>query len=88
MDDNLTNAGTVLDCHGSAHGLAPDCKMSMANTAEALYHREMDTSLSTADNNDNNKSKSATMRECVVDHTNSTGLFLHIIDYAHIREVT
>ena len=41
----------IIDCYTNAQGENPGCKMSMANTAAALYHREADTSLTEEDNN-------------------------------------
>ena len=41
----------IIDCYTNAQGENPGCKMSMANTAAALYHRETDTSLTEEDNN-------------------------------------
>ena len=49
--DGEKNDIEILDCYEKTHGENPVCKLSMANTAAALYHREADISLTEQDNN-------------------------------------
>ncbi len=49
--DGEKNDIEILDCYEKTHGEDPVCKLSMANTAAALYHREADISLTEQDNN-------------------------------------
>ena len=50
MDDE-PNEIEVIDCYENAQGEDPVCKLSMANSAAALYHRGLDISLTEEDNN-------------------------------------